>query len=61
MQNGRTALVLAVERGYANIAKSLLQNRATMDFEDKVRRTDMIIIILKQSLLGLERITSQCQ
>ena len=37
-----TALAYAVRLGYANIAKSLLENGATMDFEDKVRRTDMI-------------------
>ena len=40
-----TALAYAVVRGYANIAKSLLENGATMDFEDEVRRTDMIIIL----------------
>ena len=43
MQRYWTALAHAVELGYANIAKSLLQNGATMDFEDEVRRTDMII------------------
>ena len=47
MQNDRTALAYAVQLGYANITRLLLENGATMDFEDKVRRTDMIIIILK--------------
>ena len=45
MQDGITALVGAVDRGYANIARILLENGATMDFEDEVRRTDMIIIL----------------
>ena len=46
MQYDGTALAWAVEFGYANIARLLLENGATMDFEDKVRRTDMIIILL---------------
>ena len=47
MQNDVTALALAVVAGYANIAKFLLENGATIDFEDEVRRTDMVMIILK--------------
>ena len=45
MQGDWTALVMAVMAGYANVAKSLLENGATMDFENEVRRTDMIIIL----------------
>jgi ankyrin repeat protein len=41
MQNDRTALAWAVVRGYANVARFLLENGATVDFEDEVRRTDM--------------------
>ena len=44
MQDDVTALVYAVLLGYANIARFLLENRATMDFEDEVRRTDMVIL-----------------
>ena len=47
MQYDVTALAYAVDRGYANITRFLLENGATMDFENKVRRTDMIIKILK--------------
>ena len=47
MQNGASALAFAVVVGYANIARSLLENGATMDFENEVRRTDVMIIILK--------------
>jgi ankyrin repeat protein len=43
MQDDESALARAVRPGYANIARSLLENGATMDFEDEVRRTDMII------------------
>ena len=46
MQNDMTALAWAVKRGYANVARFLLENGATMDFKDEVR-TDMMIIILK--------------
>ena len=46
MQNDTTALAYAVGFGYyANVAKFLLENGATMDFENEVRRTDMIIIL----------------
>ena len=45
MQEDWTALVCAVEFGHANISRFLLENGATMDFEDEVRRTDMIIIL----------------
>ena len=45
MQSDMTALAFAVRSGYANVARFLLENGATMDFEDKVRKTDMIIII----------------
>ena len=44
MQNGVSALAWAVAQGYANVARFLLENRTTMDFEDKVRRTDMTTI-----------------
>ena len=46
MQIDMTALAWAVDREYANIARFLLENGATMDFKDKVRRTDMITIIM---------------
>ena len=46
MQDDWTALAYAVNAGYANIARSLLENGATMDFENKVRRTNMIMIIV---------------
>ena len=49
MQDDRTALAYAVTFGYANFAKFLLENGATMDFENKVRRTDMIIIMILRS------------
>ena len=45
MQNDWTALALAVNAGYANITRLLLENGAIMDFENKVRRTDIIIIL----------------
>ena len=45
MQNYWTALAYAVEYRYANVARSLLENGATMDFEDEVRRTVMIIML----------------
>ena len=45
MQTDMTALAYAVYAGYANITRFLLENGATMDFEDEVRRTDMIIIL----------------
>ena len=45
MQNDKSALAYAVDAGYANVARFLLENGATMDFENKVRRTDMIIIL----------------
>ena len=44
MQNGVTALAYAVVRGYADIARLLLENGATMDFEDNVRRADIIYV-----------------
>ena len=44
MQNDMTALALAVVVGYANVARFLLENGATMDFEDEVRRTNMVIL-----------------
>ena len=44
MQNDMTALAYAVLLGYTNIARFLLENGATMDFEDEVRRTDMVIL-----------------
>ena len=46
MQNDSTALACAIVQGYANIARYLLENGATMDFEEEVRRTDMIILII---------------
>jgi ankyrin repeat protein len=58
MQDDETALTWAVRYGYANVARFLLENGATMDFENKVRRTDMIIIILYLIILGLGRIIS---
>ena len=42
MQNDATALAYAVVLGYANVARLLLENKATMDFKNKVRRTDML-------------------
>ena len=45
MQGDKTALAYAVDAGYAKVARFLLENGATMDFENKVRRTDMIIIL----------------
>ena len=43
MQDGLTALAGAVVLRYADIARLLLENRATMDFEDEVRRTDRVV------------------
>ena len=43
MQDGRTALAHVVECGYADTIRFLLENGATMDFEDYVRRTDVIL------------------
>ena len=44
MQQGdKTALAHAIESGYADTTRFLLENGATMDFEDKVRRTDMVL------------------
>jgi ankyrin repeat protein len=45
MQDDASALAWAVYFGYANVARSLLENGATIDFESEVRRTDMRIII----------------
>ena len=42
MQNGWTALTCAILWGYADVARLLLANGATMDFEDDVRKTDII-------------------
>ena len=42
MQYGVTALAHAIVWGYADVARLLLENGATMDFEDDVRKTDMI-------------------
>ena len=42
MQNGATALAYTIALGYADVARLLLENRATMDFEDDVRKTDII-------------------
>ena len=64
MQNERTALACAVDAGYVNVTRFLLENGATMDFENKVRRTDMIIMYVLKIIiimLGLERISSLCQ
>ena len=61
MQVDMTALAWAVNAGYANVTKFLLENGATMDFENEVRRTDMIIIIMLFMMLELEKITSRCQ
>ena len=36
MQVDKSALALAVKEGYADIARFLLENGATMDFEDEV-------------------------
>ena len=47
MQGDVLALFYAVGLGYAKFVKFLLENLATMDLDDEVRRTDMIIIILK--------------
>ena len=44
MQDGATALAFAVDAGYANVAKFLLENGATMHFEDEVRRPDMMCL-----------------
>ena len=41
MQDNESALAYAVRYGYADIARLLLENVATMDFEDKVRRTSI--------------------
>ena len=46
MQNDATALGYAVVYGYAKVARFLLENGAAIDFEDEVRRTDMIILII---------------
>ena len=46
MQDYWTALAWAVDREYANVARFLLENGATMDFEEEVRRTDMITIVI---------------
>ena len=43
MQDDMTALAWAVEDGYADVARLLLENGATIDFKDKVRRTDMVL------------------
>ena len=45
MQDDWSALAYAVRLGHVNVARFLLENGATMDLEDEVRRTDMIIII----------------
>ena len=50
MQDGTTALAYAVGFGCAGIARFLLENGATMDFEDNVKRTDMILCS-EQSLI----------
>ena len=44
MQNGWSALASAVVLGYADTAKALLENGAFMDFEDNVRKTDILVI-----------------
>ena len=36
MQEDKSALAYAVEFGYADVARLLLENGATMDFEDEV-------------------------
>ena len=51
MQNGATALAYAILAGYADTARLLLENGATMDFEDNVRRTDMIYVLNYQRFL----------
>ena len=44
MQNGLTVLVYAIIPGCADITRLLLENGATMDFEDYVR-TGMIYVL----------------
>ena len=46
MQDGVTALACATLAGYADIARLLLEKGATMDFEDNVRETDVIKIMV---------------
>ena len=46
MQNGATALAYATAVGYADIARLLLEKGATMDFEDNVKETDVIKIMV---------------
>ena len=46
MQNGVTALACATLAGYADIARLLLEKGATMDFENKVTKTDVIKIMI---------------
>ena len=54
-----TALAWTLEYGCADVARLLLENGATMDFEDKVRRTDRILCPKQLSYpVGLETISS---
>ena len=63
MQDDWTALVWAVDCGYADIARFLLEKGATMDFEnEKVREIDIRLFLNNHFItVGLERITSPCQ
>lgn len=46
IQEGWTALLCAVRLGFADTARVLLENGTTMDFEDTVRRSDMIMFLM---------------
>ena len=50
MQDDTTALTYAIGSGYAGITRFLLENGATMDFEDNVRGTDKVLCS-EQSLI----------
>ena len=45
MQNGATALAYAIVQGYVDITRLLLENGATVDFEDDVRKTDTVYVL----------------
>ena len=63
MQDDWTALAWAIDRGYADIARFLLEKGATMNFEnEEVRKTDIILFLNNHFIMvDLERITSPCQ
>lgn len=57
MQNGRTAIIDAADRGYSNIVELMIQRGANIEHQDKVIRADYlyahhVMVILGMSVVG---------